>query len=89
MTPDKIPIHFTTRTGKQASDKLPLPFTRRVGDDPGTKPQPKWVKISGCAAVATAPTLDVTTCLEQRRHIAPSLPAWPRTTRRWWMWCAA
>ena len=34
MTPDKIPIHFTTRTGKQASNKLPLPFTRRVGDGP-------------------------------------------------------
>lgn len=71
MTPDKIPIPFTTRTGKQASDKLPLPFTRRVGDAPGPKPQPRWVKISGCAAVTTASTLDVTTCLEQRRHIAP------------------
>ena len=67
----KLPISFVTRTGKQASDKLPLPFTRRVGDDPGTKPQPKWVKISGCAVVTTAPTLDVTTCLEQRRHVTP------------------
>ncbi len=67
----KLPISFVTRTGKQASDKLPLPFTRRVGDAPGPKPQPRWVKISGCAAVTTASTLDVTTCLEQRRHIAP------------------
>ena len=71
MTPDKIPIHFTTRTGKQAADKLPLPFTRRVGDGPGPKPQPKWVKISGCASVATAPTLDVATCLDQHTRVSP------------------
>ena len=71
MTSDKIPIPFTTRTGKQAADKLPLPFTRRVGDDPGTRPQPKWVKISGCAAVTTAPTVDITTCLDQHNRVVP------------------
>ena len=71
MYPDKIPVPFTTRTGKQAADKLPLPFARRVGDAPGTKPQPKWVKISGCAAVATVPTVDVTTCLEQHTRVSP------------------
>ena len=67
----KLPISFVTRTGQQASDKLPLPFTRRVGDAPGTKPQPKWVKISGCAAVTTAPTVDITACLEQHTRVSP------------------
>ena len=67
----KLPISFVTRTGKQASNKLPLPFTRRVGDAPGPKPQPKWVKISGCAVVTTAPTLDVTTCLDQHNRVVP------------------
>ena len=67
----KLPISFVTRTGKQAADKLPLPFTRRVGDDPGTRPQPKWVKISGCASVATAPTPDVATCLDQHNRVVP------------------
>ena len=67
----KLPISFVTRTGKQAANKLPLPFTRRVGDAPGPKPQPKWVKISGCASVATAPTLDVATCLDQHNRVVP------------------
>ena len=78
---DKIPVPFTTRTGKQAADKLPLPFARRVGDDPGTKPQPKWVKISGCAAVATVPTVDVTTCLEQHTRVSPVAACLPAPHR--------
>ena len=81
MYPDKIPVPFTTRTGKQAADKLPLPFARRVGDDPGTKPQPKWVKISGCAAVATVPTVDVTTCLEQHTRVSPVAACLPAPHR--------
>ena len=53
MTPDKIPIPFTTRTGKQAADKLPLPFTRRVGDDPGTEAATSATETTAKAATQT------------------------------------
>ena len=73
VAPDRLPLPLTAAATSPPADRLPLPLggTAPPPPKPPPKPQPKWVKISGCAVVTTASTLDVTTCLEQRRHIAP------------------